>query len=158
MEIAYRLQAELIQEKLKKYHTDLVQICQYSKHIEDEIVKYVVSTLHDDSNPEIARIVVEVSFRYIISMDELLKLLVKMLYVVRNITRYRYSDYYALKDYVDKTLDKIGSNKSQLAKQKYPALLAALENETKEPNETPTHIEAMENLRDNVNRGYIKFI
>lgn len=158
MELAYRLSAEQIQEKLKKYHQDLVQIFQYSKNKIDDAVKYVVQVLHDDNNPEIARLVIQVAFEHIISMEYLLKLIVKILYTVRHITRYRYGDYYKLKEYIDATLDKLGTVKAELAKKKYPALLEALEKESEEEHDTLTHIEAMEQLRDNVNRGYIKFV
>lgn len=158
MELAYRLSAEQIQEKLKKYRQDLVQIFQYSKQAVDDAVKYTVQVLHDDNNPEIASLTVQVAFEHIISMEQLLKLIVKILYTVRHITRYRYGDYYALKNYIDTTLDKIATVKAELAKKKYPALLEALEKESEAETETPTHIEAMEQLRDNVNRGYIKFV
>lgn len=158
MELAYRLSSKQIQEKLKKYRQDLVQIFQYSKNIQDDAVKYAVQILHDDNNPEIASLVVQVGFEYIIGMEQLLKLIVKLLYTVRHITRYRYGDYYKLKEYIDTTLDKIGTIKAELAKKKYPPLLEALEKDTEEVHDTPTHIEAMEQLRDNVNKGSIKFI
>ena len=158
MELAYRLSAEQIQEKLKKYRQDLVQIFQYSKNIQDDTVKYIVKVLHDDNNPEIACLVIQISFEHIISMEQLLKLIVKMLYTVRHITRYRYGDYYTFKDYIDTTLDKLGTIKAELAKKKYPVLLEALEKEDETVADTPTHIEAMEQLRDNINRGHIKFV
>ena len=91
-------------------------------------------------------------------MEQLLKLIVKMLYTVRHITRYRYGDYYSLRNYIDTTLDKLATVKAELAKKKYPALLEELEKEAGDDPETPTHIEAMEQLRDNVNRGYIQFV
>lgn len=118
----------------------------------------MVQVLHDDNNPEVASLIISIAFEHIISMEHLLKLIVKMLYTVRHIKRYRYGDYYKLKNYIDTTLDKLGTVKSELAKQKYPVLLEALEKEAEEEHETPTHIEAMEQLRDNVNRGYITFV
>lgn len=158
MELAYRLSSEQIQDKLKKYRRDLVQIFQYSKTPVDAAVKYTVQVLHDDNNPEIASLVVQIAFEHIISMEQLLKLIVKMLYTVRHIKRYRYGDFYILKNYIDTTLDKIATVKAELAKKKYPDLLEALEKDSEEITDTPTHIEAMEQLRDNVNRGHIKFV
>ena len=161
MENSYLLEADKISKRYDKYRQDIHLIYEFSKNVPKDLVKYVLKVLKEDSNPEVGKVVVDVSFDKRAPILTIIKALVKTLYVVKHMTKYKYGDYFTLKKFIDEALDKQASEKSELTKKKYQILLARMEDEKIEfdpKNSAEKKGQYMDALRDNLSRQYIRFV
>jgi hypothetical protein len=158
MDKSYQVKAKEIIQKLKTYEHDISNIFANSSYISKDIVTYVLQVLRDDNNPEIGKVIVEVAFKQQVTMVTILKVLVKVLYVVKHIKRYRSTDYYQLKQFIDKTIDNIGTTKAMVTKKKYLILLDKIMEEDLAVNLKKDKTEIVEDIKDTINRQYLNFI
>jgi len=154
----YQTQAQEVFQKHEKYRKDLRGIFMASTTASSDVVKYIMQVLKDDSLPEIGKVAVEVAFDQKASLLVILKFVVKVLYLTKNMKKYKYTVYYALKKSIDEALTNSNDSKAYMAKKKYELLLERLNGEDIDALVKNHKDQAVDSTRETINRQYIKFV
>lgn len=159
MDKSYLLETQKLNTQYQKYLQDFSLILRESFNTGKDITSYTLKVLRNDNNPEIGRALIESVFAHQLTTIGIMKIIVKILYVVGHIPTYRYGAYHQLKSNIDAAMQKISGNKSELVQRKYPLLLERLNKEKIEPKNKPLPDKpsATNDMIENINRQYINF-
>ena len=156
MQDSYSLQATELNKKLKEQTREIEQIINCSNKISSDLVKYVLRQIRAEENFEICRILIDLILKRKLPLAVILKIVVKMLYLLKTSGRYEHNGFFTAKNIIDDVFDKTNTTTSKLAKKKYQIIL---NNMLKEGLKNPLgKQEAIEDIKDSITRGYIKFI
>lgn len=156
-----------VKTKLVHYQNDIDKIIRLSRDISNDIVKYSWEVIQRDNNLEIGRIMVEKAIAGHLTLADLLKIIVKTLCLMKESERYKHGDYFTLKKYVDDALKASETTVAKLTLKKYDLILQSMSDvgefsklglNNQKSEKIPNKKEAIEGIKDSINRNYIQFI
>ncbi|MCK7504589.1 MAG: hypothetical protein MZV70_11215 [Desulfobacterales bacterium] len=167
MDSIYSDKLNEVKNKLVQYQNDIDKIIRLSRDISNDIVKYSWQIIQKDNNLEIGRIVVEKAIVNHLTLAELLKIIVKILCILKDSERYKHGDYFTTKKYIDDALRASDATAAKLALKKYEMILQNMSDagefsklglKNQQSERIPNKKEAIDDIKDNINRNYIQFI
>lgn len=110
-----------VAKKLEKYERDLLAIFGKSIRLSHDLVEYIVNLLREDNHDhEVGAVLVKILQKRKFTRREIIKIIVKILYVVQSFSEMKYGDYFKLKKSIDENI------KNDYVKKKYNLLLKKL--------------------------------
>lgn len=162
MESIFSDHLEDVKVKFTQYQKQIELQIRISRDISNDLVKFVINTIKKDNNLEVIKLVLTQAIANHLTLADILKIIVKVLYLLSEEERHRHGDYYTVKRMVDEVLTATDATVAKLALKKYEQLLQSMKDEElaqTEPNKKITgKTEAADDLRDNFNRQNIRFI
>lgn len=148
--------------KLEQYQKDIDHLITFSQDVSNDLVKYVLRIIGKDDNLEISRLVLERMIAKHQPLADILKVIIKVLFFLKKEERFKYGDYFTVKSFIDMTLEKSETTVAKLAKKKYELLLNSMfdaEGLAKNnENKINKKSDIVDDLRDTINKQFIKFI
>lgn len=162
MKDGYSIHVEDLNKKLTEYQDEMEKIMNFSKSISSDIVKYTLREIRKDENLEICRIVIEVVLKHKQPLAGVLKIIIKLLYLLKTSPRYEHNGYYVAKKFIDDVLADVNNTTAKLAKKKYELILASILKENVDDQlknrKFKNKAGASADIKDNITRGYIHFV
>lgn len=161
MESIFSDHLEDVKVKFVQYQKNIELIIRTSRDISNDLVKFVFNTIRKDNNLEVVKLVLNQAIAQHLTLADILKIIIKTLYLLRNEERFRHGDYYTVKAMVDEVLKSAETTVAKLALKKYEKFLENMEEnntaQQKQP-EISNKAQVIDELRDNFNRQNIKFV
>ncbi len=155
----YSLQTAELNKKLKEQAQEIEKLINCSNKVSSDLVKYVLRQIRSEENFEICRILTDHILKRKLPLAVILKIVVKLLFLLKTSSRYEHNGFYTAKNIIDDVLDKANTTTAKLAKKKYQIILNNMLKEGVSLNKSGlSKQEAIEDIKDSIARGYIKFI
>jgi len=108
-------------EKLADYEHNINEIFQNSINVTRDMISYIVNLLKEDmQDHEVGAVLIRIMQKKKYSRKKMIKMLVKLLFIIHQIDSMKYRDFNKLKKYIDNNLD------NEYVKKNYNILLKKL--------------------------------
>jgi hypothetical protein len=161
MESVFSDHLEDVKVKFAQYQKNIELLIRTSRDVSNDLVKFVFNTIKKDNNLEVIKLVLSQAIDRHLTLADILKIIVKTLYLLRHEERFRHGDYYTVKAMIDEVLNSAETTVAKLALKKYEKFLENMEQSNivqQKQSEVNNKAQAIDELRDNFNRQNIKFV
>lgn len=155
----YVLQTSDLNKKLKEQEKEIERLINCSNKVSSDLVKYALRQIREDDDLGICRILTEHILKRKLPLAVILKIEVKLLFLLKTSSRYEHNGFFTAQKIMDDVFDKVNNTTAKLAKKKYKIILNNMLKEGLTVRKNPlSKQEAIEDLKDSISKGYIKFV